>query len=211
MRRDGMGRGVARLYAKRREALDQYVPMWLMPGQDGPDAGQDDFAGNPLKNKPGPDGQHGLESKTDAETNTGTHERIIGAPIEKPQGDRCSPHGPDICVVHPVHPVQASSAAAFLGQDAASPPCPSCPWTDLDAWCARLGAAGGLHARRAVLREWVAAAGGWSDAAAIHVPASLPKGLAAATLRAHGRALRLDVREDHDDPAHLRWLRGDQS
>ena len=35
MRADGMGRGVARLYAKRREALDQYVPMWLLPGQDG--------------------------------------------------------------------------------------------------------------------------------------------------------------------------------
>ena len=84
------------------------------------------------------------------------------------------------------------------------------PWTDLDAWCARLGAAGGIHARRNVLREWVARAGGWHDGAAVHVPTALPKGLAAATLRAHARALRLDVRDDPDDPAHLRWLRGER-
>ena len=90
-------------------------------------------------------------------------------------------------------------------------PSPAPPWADLDTWCARLGSAGGLHARRAVLRAWVDAAGGWSDAAAIHVPASLPPGLPLATMKAHARALRLDVREDPDEPAHLRWLRGDQS
>jgi hypothetical protein len=40
MRADGMGRGVARLYAKRREALDQYVPIWAMPGQGKAPSGQ---------------------------------------------------------------------------------------------------------------------------------------------------------------------------
>ena len=85
------------------------------------------------------------------------------------------------------------------------------PWTDLDAWCARLGAAGGIHARRNVLREWVDAAGGWSDAAAVHVPATLPRGLAQSTMKAHAQALRLDVRDDHDDLAHLPWLKGDRS
>jgi hypothetical protein len=86
------------------------------------------------------------------------------------------------------------------------PPGPS--WLDLLGWCSRLGAAGDIHARRAVLREWVAAAGGWSDAAAIHLPATLPNRLALATLKAHARALRLDVRVDPDDPALMRWPRG---
>ena len=81
-------------------------------------------------------------------------------------------------------------------------------WTALDAWCARLGAAGDLHARRVVLREWVDAAGGRHDDDAVYLPAALYRGLALATLKAHARALRLDVREDHDDPAHSRWLRG---
>lgn len=84
-------------------------------------------------------------------------------------------------------------------------------WTEDLLWCARLGAAAGLHTRRAVLREWVDAAGGWSDAAALYLPASLPRGLVLATLKAHGRALRLDVREDADDPSHLQWLRGGRS
>ena len=60
-----------------------------------------------------------------------------------------------------------------------------------------------------MLREWVEAAGGWSDAAAVYLPSCLPAGLALARLKAHARALRIDVREDHDDPEHLRWLRGE--
>ena len=58
-----------------------------------------------------------------------------------------------------------------------------------------------------VLREWVDAAGGWSDAAAVHLPASLPNRLALKTIEAHARALGLDVRDDHDDPALMAWLR----
>ena len=54
-----------------------------------------------------------------------------------------------------------------------------------------IGAAGLLDARRVVLREWVDAAGGWSDAAAVHLPDGLPNGLALATLKAHARALGL--------------------
>ena len=64
-------------------------------------------------------------------------------------------------------------------------------WTDDREWCRRIGAAGLLDARRVVLREWVDAAGGWSDAAAVHLPDSLPNGLALATLKAHARALGL--------------------
>ena len=80
--------------------------------------------------------------------------------------------------------------------------------TDLDAWCAKLGAAGPLDDRRLVLRAWVDAAGGWHDAAAVSLPVALPIGLALATLKAHARALRLEVRDDPDDPALMRWLRG---
>ena len=81
-------------------------------------------------------------------------------------------------------------------------------WTDDRAWCARLGAAGAVERRRVVLREWVEAAGGWHDAAAVHLPDRLRNGLALATLKAHARALGLDVRDDPDDPELLAWLRG---
>ncbi len=83
-------------------------------------------------------------------------------------------------------------------------------WTDLDSWCRRLGTAGLLEHRRVVLRDWIEAAGGWSDAAAVYLPSCLPNGLALATLRAHARALRREVREDPDDLEHLQWLRGAQ-
>ena len=60
-----------------------------------------------------------------------------------------------------------------------------------------------------MLREWVETAGGWSDAAAVYLPVSLPPCLALATLKAHARALRLEVREeDPDDPSLMAWLRG---
>ena len=47
-----------------------------------------------------------------------------------------------------------------------------------------------------MLREWVGAASGRNDAAAIYLPVSMPNGLALATLKAHARALKLDVRDD---------------
>ena len=74
------------------------------------------------------------------------------------------------------------------------------PWTDDRAWCARIGAAGVVDNRRVVLREWVEAAGGWYDTAAVYIPDALPNGLALATLKAHARALGLNVRSDPDDP-----------
>ena len=86
---------------------------------------------------------------------------------------------------------------------------PAAPsWVDDRAWCARLGAAGAVERRRVVLREWVEAAGGWHDAAAVHLPDRLRNGLALTTLKAHARALGLDVRDDPDDPELLAWLRG---
>ena len=47
-----------------------------------------------------------------------------------------------------------------------------------------------------------------ADAAAVHLPDRLRNGLALATLKAHARALGLDVRDDPDDPALMAWLRG---
>src|SRR4051794_39542364 len=51
-------------------------------------------------------------------------------------------------------------------------------WHDHDEWCRRLGALTTVTERHVVLREWADAAGGWSDAAAIHLPSCLPAGLA---------------------------------
>jgi hypothetical protein len=67
-----------------------------------------------------------------------------------------------------------------------------------------------IEDRRDVVRQWAAAAGGWSDAAAIHLPVDLPAGLALAEMKANARGLRLDVCEDHDAPEHTRWLRGQE-
>jgi hypothetical protein len=49
-----------------------------------------------------------------------------------------------------------------------------------------------------VLREWVEAAGGWSDAAAVYLPSCLPAGLALARLKAHARALGIGIHGDND-------------
>jgi hypothetical protein len=49
-----------------------------------------------------------------------------------------------------------------------------------------------------VLREWVAEAGGWNDAGIMHLPVALPKRLALATLKAHARALGMQVSEEKD-------------
>ncbi|MGD9511242.1 MAG: hypothetical protein AB7X49_22120 [Geminicoccaceae bacterium] len=70
------------------------------------------------------------------------------------------------------------------------------PWTDDRAWCARIGSVGLAATRRAVLREWVEAAGGRHDAAAVNLPAALPRGVALATLKAHARGLGLAARDD---------------
>jgi hypothetical protein len=60
-----------------------------------------------------------------------------------------------------------------------------------------------MPARRAVLREWVDAVGGWSDAGAVHLPASLPRGLALATLKMHARSLGLAARCCDGEAARL--------
>lgn len=81
-------------------------------------------------------------------------------------------------------------------------------WTDDRAWCRRLSAAGARANRIPIVREWVTAAGGWSDAGAVHIPEGVHNGLALATLKAHARALGLAVHTDPDDPAMMLWLGG---
>jgi hypothetical protein len=73
-----------------------------------------------------------------------------------------------------------------------SPPVPPTPsWTDNAAWCRRLAQAGTAAARIGVLAGWAAAAGGTVLESELRLPPGLPAGLALATLRAHGRMLRL--------------------
>ena len=119
-------------------------------------------------------------------------------------------HGHHKHLDHLDHLDQANNGAAFSRSRhivPGGPPGPA-PWTDDRAWCARLGAAGDIHARRVVLRAWVDAAGGWHDAAAVYRPVALPAGRARATLKAHAQALRLDVRVNPDEPELTTWLRG---
>src|SRR4051794_39753651 len=203
IRADGMGRGVARLYAKRREAMDQYVPQWLgpgqgreAPGQGGQPSGQGGFSSKPLQTKAGQGGQGKQGTQTTTGENTAAHIADV-SPREEQHQQAVRLHGPNIHPVHLVHPVPASNGAGLLGQGIAPPLCPPCPWTDIDSWCARLGALPTVAERRVVLREWVDAAGGWSDAAAVHLPVCLPAGLAQTWLKTLVRSLRLDVREDH--------------
>ena len=111
MRADGMGHGVARIYAKRREALDQYVPIWVLPGQDGPASGQDASFAKLLKNKAGQDRQDKQVAKTATGEKTGTH-IANSTPREEHHQEAVCAHGPDMCVVHPVRPVPTSNGAA---------------------------------------------------------------------------------------------------
>lgn len=125
----------------------------------------------------------------------------------------CSSHGPLNHLDHLDHSDQASNGAAFSGPSACPPPGPHGPlplWSDDRGWCARIGAAGPVAARRDVLREWVAAAGGWSDADAVHLPTFLRRGLALATLKAHARSLGLVVRDDADSGEVKRLLAAGQ-
>jgi hypothetical protein len=65
-----------------------------------------------------------------------------------------------------------------------------------------------VPARRAVLRQWVdSVPGGWSDAVSIHLPVSMPRGLAQANIRTHARCLGLTVQDDPDAPEMMAWLR----
>jgi hypothetical protein len=146
-----------------------------------------------------------LPSKCEGGAREGQPQPVRGA-------DVCPSHGSSKHQDHLDHPDQASNGAAFARSTripSGGPPGPAAlPWADLDAWRTNFRSLTTVEERRVALREWVAAAGGWSDAAAVSLPSCLPAGLALATLKAEARGLRLDVREDHDDPEHLRWLQG---
>lgn len=71
-------------------------------------------------------------------------------------------------------------------------------WLELDDWCRLLASQGDVAARRAVVRDWVTAAGGHIDSQSVHLPSELPPNLALATLKAHARALGLSVHNDPD-------------
>jgi hypothetical protein len=127
MRSDGMGRLVARLYARRREAVDRHVPFWpgqspgqgpgqgrQAPGQGRQGSGQGGLSSNPLINKPGQDGQGGQGTKIVPGQNVDTHAHA--SPWARPTQEGVPSHGSQFRPVHPVHPVQASAGAGFLGQ-----------------------------------------------------------------------------------------------
>ena len=203
-----------RQIARQHGAEDRlFGPRWAgsasPAGQGGHASGQGSGQTKPLTTKAGQAGEGGQGTETAAAENTRTRVRV--PPGEKPPVIPVRVHGPHIYPDQTDQPDQASNGAGF-SRSGHSPSAQTTltNWADLDAWCARIGAAGVVDNRRVVLREWTGAAGGWSDAAAVHLPVGLPSGLALTTLKAHARSLGLVVHEDPDDPAHLQWLRGVQ-
>ena len=95
----------------------------------------------------------------------------------------------------PGHPNQAGSGRSVDPTVPTTTP----TWTDQHAWCARLR---GTDADRlVVMRQWCEAAGGRSVGDAIHLPASLPKTHALATLEYCARQYGLRVHTDPPAPS----------
>ena len=198
MRADGMGRVVARLYARRREALDQYTPFWPT-GQhaDGAeqDAGQDAASAKHLINKPGQDGQDGHHTKNTTGENTHAHANV--SPRERPPEAGVSSHGPQFRPVRPVRPVPPSNGAGLsrTGRAASIPSVLSKPrpWDDDRGWIYEIIHAETPDARLAILFSWVLSAGGWISGMVAELPPlrpSLAKLELHRMLRAHGIGLR---------------------
>jgi hypothetical protein len=174
-------------------------------GQPRSTSGQCHLPNKPLKTKAGQAGQPGEGHLAGVGKITQTHAFF-------PSGERdvtLLPRTDLIFGVDQVDQVDQASNGAGFSRSGQRPSALTglTNWSDFDAWCARIGAAGEVQNRRAVLREWVDAAGGWSDAAAVYIPDCLPNCLALATLKAHARALQLEVRGDPDSPALMAWLR----
>ena len=166
-----MGRGVARLYAKRREALDQYVPMWVLAwtGQAST-LDRTHMSGNPLKSKAGQDGQDKRGTKTATSENTKRARTQMSSDAGERRAQKpCSCTRTSISrPVHPVHPVPASNGAGSSldrAQRCAAPPVLSelRPWTDDRGWIAEIVRAAPGDPKLAALFWWVIAAGGWIE------------------------------------------------
>ena len=112
MRNDGRGRVVARLYARRRAAIEQYVPFWPSvetPGHSGHNPGHSPEAINPLKNKNGHSGQGGQCAKNATDEKGGRERDAVSA-----SALLCNlSHGPLIRYDHYDHPDQASNCAGL--------------------------------------------------------------------------------------------------
>jgi hypothetical protein len=155
MRSDGMRRHAARLYARRRQAIEQYVPFWLAAeaaGQDGVSPGQDGFSAKPLKTNDGQDGQDRQDAKNAMARNVERQRetRVPASPQLRSYGHQIHPD-------HPDHPDPASNGAGLRGQDEQHPASPiltTRPWTDDCAWIADIALAAWRQAKAAVLAEW---------------------------------------------------------
>jgi hypothetical protein len=89
-------------------------------------------------------------------------------------------------------PPRAGDHAGPIGPE---PP----PWPDVDALRRAYGEARGVEAKRAMVAEWAAAAGGRVENGALLLPADVPNSLALATLKTYARCvgLRVEAIERH--------------
>ena len=201
------GRYAARLYAKRRRAIERNVPFWLpgeQSGQDGRNSGQDASSGNSLKLHDGQDGQDGQDGKIATGKNVRTC-ATWAAVLTWPEAHAAS-HGPNLCPDHPDHPDQASSGAAssrsgHIVRDL-TVLTETRLWTDDRGWIAEILRAEPGEAKLSVLFWWVISAGGWIEGTTAKLP-PLPACMASVELprmlRQHGIATHTNARARRHD------------
>jgi hypothetical protein len=178
-----MGRLVAKLYTRRREAIERNVPFWPSgeaAGQDGRAGGQDALAAKLLKTAAGQDGQVGQDRKVGAGGGTPPRgESVAMARAEEVHRPAFPAHGPQNRPDHPDRPDRSSDGA---GSSRSGPPSPAVtvltarhPWTDDRAWILEVTRAPTRDAQVAALSAWVAAAGGRLDGGVAELPPLRPR------------------------------------
>ena len=183
-----MTRGTGRLVNRlARETL-----LWARCGPGETDRRDQE---NPANPHAGPGGQRGpgiLDQIAPGET-----QREISA-AEESEACAAPSHGPQFYLDHLDHLDQASNGAGLPRSTCADPSrttwTSAPPWDDDQAWCRLLGDEPTVAGRRDIVYAWVEQAGGSADMATVHLP-SLPIGLPLARLKAHARAVHLDIRE----------------
>ncbi|HEX6015402.1 MAG TPA: hypothetical protein VFY87_27100 [Geminicoccaceae bacterium] len=185
-----MGRLVARLHARRREAVERNLPFRLpgeAAGQAGRAAGQTDQAANPLRTKAGQTGQPWQgTSAAPAQDRTASKLHADAATRIQARSETSLTYGPSIRSDRSDKSVQASDGAGFSRSGHDGPGLPSLTgrrgWDDDRAWIADVVRAPDAGRKLAVLAGWVAAAGGRLEDGHAVLPA-LPHRLAAVELR----------------------------
>jgi hypothetical protein len=182
-----MGRAVARLYARRREAIERNARFWLpgdAAGQAGRSAGQAGPSAKLPQTKAGQTGQPWQGTSAARAQDIAACELSAGTAAGGEAHAKTSlTYGAS---TWSDRSALANSGAGFSRSDHDGPGLPGLTarysWADDRAWIADLVRAPDAQSKLAVLSGWVAAAGGRVEAGRALLPA-LPRRLAAVELR----------------------------